>query len=153
MILLEREHWINKSSHLRFEASLCLSCEELTIQNRKICRNCGEGCIKEPLSGKGKIYSFTTVEDPDYAPPYLNLETPYTIAIIELEEGIKVTAILTDFKKRVVERTIDGKKVTVRQIDAKIDQPVEMVTRILHSDSDERGQIVYGYRFRPVISS
>ena len=31
--------------------------------------------------------------------------------------------------------------------------PVEMVTRKLRSDGDERGMLVYGYKFRPVMSS
>ena len=29
--------------------------------------------------------------------------------------------------------------------------PVEMVTRKRRNDSDERGLIVYGYKFRPVL--
>jgi scaffold protein (connect acetoacetyl-CoA thiolase and HMG-CoA synthase) len=32
-----------------------------------------------------------------------------------------------------------------------IGMPVEMVTRRLRSDGDERGMLVYGYKFRPVI--
>jgi uncharacterized OB-fold protein len=33
----------------------------------------------------------------------------------------------------------------------KIGMPVEMVTRRLRSDGDERGIIVYGYKFRPIL--
>jgi hypothetical protein len=29
--------------------------------------------------------------------------------------------------------------------------PVEMVTRKIRNDGDERGMIVYGYKFRPVM--
>jgi len=29
--------------------------------------------------------------------------------------------------------------------------PVEMVTRRLRSDGDERGMLIYGYKFRPVL--
>ena len=32
-----------------------------------------------------------------------------------------------------------------------IGMPVEMVTRRLRSDGDERGMIVYGYEFRPLM--
>ena len=32
-----------------------------------------------------------------------------------------------------------------------IGAPVEMVTRRLRQDGDERGVIVYGYKFRPVL--
>jgi uncharacterized OB-fold protein len=31
-----------------------------------------------------------------------------------------------------------------------IGMPVEMVTRKMRNDGDERGLIVYGYKFRPV---
>jgi uncharacterized protein len=32
-----------------------------------------------------------------------------------------------------------------------IGMPVEMVTRRLREDGDERGILVYGYKFRPVL--
>jgi hypothetical protein len=47
-----------------------------------------------------------------------------------------VTAQLTDLGDRAVE----------------IGMPVEMVTRKVRSDGDERGMIVYGYKFRPVLN-
>ena len=33
----------------------------------------------------------------------------------------------------------------------RIGLPVEMVTRKIHNDGDERGIIVYGYKFRPAM--
>ncbi len=33
-----------------------------------------------------------------------------------------------------------------------IGMPVEMVTRKLRSDGDERGMLVYGYKFRPLMA-
>ena len=47
-----------------------------------------------------------------------------------------VTAQLTDLGEQPVE----------------IGMPVEMVTRRLRSDGDERGVLVYGYKFRPVLA-
>jgi hypothetical protein len=44
-----------------------------------------------------------------------------------------VTAQLTDLDEQSVE----------------IGTPVEMVTRRLRTDGDERGMLVYGYKFRP----
>ena len=46
-----------------------------------------------------------------------------------------VTAQLTDLGEQKVE----------------IGMPVEMITRKLRSDGDERGLLVYGYKFRPMI--
>jgi uncharacterized OB-fold protein len=59
---------------------------------------------------------------------------PYTIALVKLEEGPVVTAQLTDIGDQKVE----------------IGMPVEMVTRKLRTDMEDRGMIVYGYKFRPV---
>ena len=61
---------------------------------------------------------------------------PYTVALVKLDEGPMVTAQLTD---------VDASEV-------QIGMPVEMVTRKLRDDGDERGMIVYGYKFRPPIA-
>jgi uncharacterized protein len=59
------------------------------------------------------------------------------VALVKLAEGPVVTAQLTDLGNQPVE----------------IGMPVEMVTRRLRSDGDERGVLVYGYKFRPVLAS
>lgn len=55
--------------------------------------------------------------------------------MIKLKEGAVVTAQLTDLGDETV----------------RIGMPVEMVTRKIRNDGDERGMIVYGYKFRPVM--
>jgi uncharacterized OB-fold protein len=55
------------------------------------------------------------------------------VAIVKLEEGPMLTAQLTDIGEQPIE----------------IGMPVEMVTRKMRNDGDERGLIVYGYKFRP----
>jgi len=57
------------------------------------------------------------------------------VALVQLDEGPVVTAQLTD---------LDGQ-------DVKIGMPVEMVTRKIRDDGNQRGIIVYGYKFRPVL--
>jgi uncharacterized OB-fold protein len=69
------------------------------------------------------------------APAGFEENAPYTVALIKLQEGPLVTAQLTD---------LDGTAV-------QIGMPVEMVTRKLRQDGDERGMLVYGYKFRPVM--
>jgi uncharacterized OB-fold protein len=58
------------------------------------------------------------------------------VALVKLEEGPLVTAQLTDLGSQPVE----------------IGMPVEMVTRRLRQDGDERGMLIYGYKFRPVLN-
>jgi uncharacterized OB-fold protein len=81
------------------------------------------------LSGRGKVYSYTTVYD---APAGFAEFAPYPVALVKLEEGPMVTAQLTD----------------VAPEEVSIDMPVEMVTRKLNEQGDE-GVIVYSYKFRP----
>ncbi len=83
-----------------------------------------------PLSGKGTVYSFTTITAPaeDFEP-----FAPYMLALIKLDEGPIVTAQLTD---------VDGP--------VEIGTQVEMVVRKLRTDG-ERGIIIYGPKFRPLL--
>ena len=83
------------------------------------------------FSGKGEVYSFTTIYDPPHG---FEEFVPYTIALVRLAEGILVTAQLTD--------------VTPKEV--YIGMPVEMVTRKLSQDGD-RGLIKYGFKFRPPV--
>lgn len=83
-----------------------------------------------PFSGRGTIYSYTTVIE---APEGYEDQSPYWIALVQLDEGVLVTAQLTD---------IDGP--------VEIGDRVEMVTRKLTTEG-ERGMIVYGYKFRPLL--
>lgn len=82
------------------------------------------------LTGRGEVYSFSTMYN---APQGYEEQKPYTIALVKLEDGPMVTAQLTD----------------VEPGDVKIGMQVEMVTRKLREDGPE-GQIVYGYKFRPL---
>lgn len=82
------------------------------------------------LSGKGIVYSFTTVQD---VPAGFEDQAPYVMALVRLDEGPMVTAQMTD---------IDG--------GIAIGDRVEMVTRKLTTDGI-RGMIVYGYKFRPAM--
>ncbi len=78
----------------------------------------------------GTLYSATLVQE---APEGFVAQAPYRLALVRLEEGSMITAQLTD---------VDG--------EIEIGDKVEMVTRKLTTDG-ERGMIVYGYKFRPVI--
>ena len=86
-----------------------------------------------PLSGRGEVYSFSTMYN---APHGYEDQKPYTIALVKLDEGPVVTAQLTD----------------VDSADVRIGLRVEMVTRKLREEGAE-GQIIYGYKFRPVMGS
>ncbi|HLE27460.1 MAG TPA: Zn-ribbon domain-containing OB-fold protein [Anaerolineales bacterium] len=126
-------HWRLQQQRYGLVGEVCPHCEEKIFPPRDVCPNCAQEA-KTPyvFSGKGEVYSYTTVYD---APEGYEANAPYTVALIRLEEGPIVTAQLTDMDNGKVE----------------IGTPVEMVTRKLREDGD-RGMLVYGYKFRPVLN-
>jgi len=126
-------HWRLRKQRYGLVGEVCPHCDAKLFPPRDICPECGqEAKTLYNFSGLGEVYSYTTVYD---APAGFEEVAPYTVALVKLQEGPLVTAQLTD---------VDGEQI-------EIGTPVEMVTRRLRSDGDERGLLVYGYKFRPVL--
>lgn len=124
-------HWRLRKQRYSLVGEVCGHCETKVFPPRDICPECGEEAkTLYTFSGQGEVYSYTTVYE---APAGFDETAPYTVAMVRLEEGPLVTAQLTDLENKQVE----------------IGMPVEMVTRRLRSATDERGMLVYGYKFRP----
>ncbi len=127
-------HWRLQTQRYSLVGEACPHCEFKIFPPRDICPDCGEDARDLfQFSGKGSVYSFATVSD---APTGFEENTPYTIAIVKLEEGPLVTAQLTDLGNQPVG----------------IGTPVEMVTRRLRSEGDQ-GMLIYGYKFRPIFTN
>jgi uncharacterized OB-fold protein len=126
-------HWRLKQQRYGLVGEVCPHCEARIFPPRDVCPACGgEAKTAYAFSGRGEVYSHTTIYQ---APTGYDESTPYTVALVKLAEGPLVTAQLTDLGNQPVE----------------IGMPVEMVTRRLRSDGDERGVLVYGYKFRPAV--
>jgi uncharacterized OB-fold protein len=124
-------HWRLNKQRYALVGEICPHCESKIFPPRDVCPECsGEAKTAYTFSGRGEVYSFTTVHN---APTGFQEGAPYTVAMVKLEEGPMVTAQLTDLGEQPVQ----------------IGMPVEMVTRKLRTDGDERGLLVYGYKFRP----
>lgn len=130
---LPRYHRLRPTFY-RLEAARCSSCGQIYFPPRPKCLNCPSDKI-EPcqLSGRGRIISFTRVYQPSRG--FSDFAGGFT-ALVELREGIRVTAQLTD----------------VNPDELTVGQEVEMVVRRLRSEV-EHGLIVYGYKFRPLLRS
>lgn len=127
-------HWRLKKQRYSLVGEECPHCKNKIFPPRDVCPHCNnEARTAYTFSGKGEVFSFTTITD---APAGFEAQAPYTVALVKLEEGPVVTAQLTD----------------VSENDVKIGMPVEMVTRKIKDDGDKRGVIVYGYKFRPVLA-
>ena len=128
-------HWRLKQQRYGLVGEVCPHCEGKIFPPRDVCPHCG-GEAKTPFSfsGKGEVFSYTIMQD---APTGFESGLPYTVALVKLEEGPVVTAQLTDVESDQVH----------------IGMPVEMVTRKLRTDDGNKGIIVYGYKFRPVMQT
>ncbi len=126
-------HWRLQEQRYKLVGETCESCGVKLFPPRDVCLECQAPAYElYTFTGLGEIYSFTTIYD---APAGFEHNAPYTVALVKLEEGPIVTAQLTDMDEG----------------ELSIGMPVEMVTRKLRTDGEE-GMIVYGYKFRPVLS-
>jgi uncharacterized OB-fold protein len=125
-------HWRLKKQRYALVGEVCPHCEAKIFPPRDVCPHCsGEARTPYQFSGQGEVYSYTVMND---APAGFEENVPYTMAVVKLAEGPMVTAQLTDLGAEPV----------------KIGMPVEMVTRRIRSDGNDRGMLVYGYKFRPL---
>lgn len=110
----------------------CGNCETVFFPPRYVCPKCRRIGKLEPyqLKGKGKIVSYTVVHVP---PNGFEIQTPYVIAIVELEEGPRVTGQITDCNPE----------------DVKIGDEVEIAFRHMGEEGKD-GIIYYGYKFKPI---
>ena len=67
----------------------CQGCRKYSVHQSHRCECGGESFEEAALSGRGKVYSCTTLHAS--AEPF-EKELPFQIAIIELEEGPRLTA-------------------------------------------------------------
>ena len=125
-------NWRVRKQRYSLTGEICHHCGSKVFPPRDVCPECAKPAYDPlQLSGRGEVYSFTTVHEP---PADFRDQAPYSIALIKLEDGPMLTAQLTDVEPEEV----------------RIGMPVEMVTRKLTQDGDE-GLIQYGYKFRPRI--
>jgi uncharacterized OB-fold protein len=97
-----------------------------------VCDGCGSADLEElELSDKGTVVSWTVVRNP---PAGYQKYSPYTVALVELDDGPRVLSQLVDIEP-------DEVKTGMR---------VEAAFRRVKEDGSS-GIIEYGYKFRPVI--
>lgn len=78
-----------------FRAYRCVDCGMVIAPPSGTCYGCGSNKMDwADVSGKGKLVAFTVIH---IAPDEFADEVPYFIAIVELEEGTRVSARLLGF--------------------------------------------------------
>ncbi len=111
----------------------CGNCGSVLFPSRTLCPKCRHASYGKltpfKLSGKGAVEAVTTVHAP---PAGFELQAPYLLALVRLEEGPRVTAQIVDAKPDQVG----------------VGTPVHAVFRRINTEG-ESGVIQYGYKFVP----
>jgi hypothetical protein len=71
----------------------CGSCRALMFPTRRGCPECGSVVVRDvALADGGAVWTFTvlTARPPGYAGP-----CPYALAVVELDDGLRITSIVT----------------------------------------------------------
>lgn len=81
-------YWDSVRAHA-MRLQRCVDCEKWVFYPRAACPHCGGVSLEwRPVSGRGLVYSFTIVHR---APsPALQEQAPYIVALVELEEGVRL---------------------------------------------------------------
>jgi hypothetical protein len=123
-------YWREIPQRYRLEANKCESCDTTYFPPRLVCPQCKKrDLLPAKLAEKGKILTYTIIRVP---PHQFADQAPYAVGVIELEDGVKITAQIVDcdFEELKV-----GKKVRIEF--RKIFQ------------EGESGILCYGYKFVP----
>ncbi len=125
--------WREIQSRYNLVGTKCGNCGKVDFPPRAVCPDCGRKSVgkmvSHKLSGKGTVVTHTTIYD---APSQFDMQKPYVMAIIQMDEGVRLTSQLIDVKPEAV--TIGMK--------------VQAAFRKLGQEG-EAGVIHYGYKFRP----
>ena len=111
----------------RLEAGKCSSCGHISFPPRLICpERKGKTFATTTLSDEGTLLTFTVVR---VASDKFSKETPFPVGIVELGDGVRITAQIAD-------ADID---------DLKIGQKLKIVFRKVQEDG-KAGILCYGYK-------
>ena len=129
------KYWHALGQKYRLVAGKCSSCGTLNFPPAPMCKNCSATGTQEEISlkGKGKIYSFTVIGRGGAPPEFAKMQKksgPYAIAVIELDEGQKINAQITDL--------VDPYSIKIG----------DRVTAIFRQIYEQEEVIRYGLKFR-----
>lgn len=104
--MLTARVWREKPPRYRNEISRCRKCGRGHYPPRVVCDKCGAREMETgKLAEKGKVLTWSVIR---VAPPAYTSEVPYAVAIVEMEDGVRLTCQLADveFDKIAVDMPI-----------------------------------------------
>ncbi|GAB4321562.1 MAG: hypothetical protein Kow0069_25930 [Promethearchaeota archaeon] len=106
---LTEASWVKLVQERRLLLAYCADCGRHAVVPSSKCKACGSSNVAwKDASGKGTIYSYTITFVP---PPQLATIAPYCAAVVDLEEGARVNAIITGVDAAALPRDLVGAKV------------------------------------------
>ncbi len=79
----------------RLVVQKCDSCGEYIFYPRQLCPHCHSQELGwAEVSGRGSVYSYTVVKS--NSPSYFLADIPYVVAIIQLDEGVRMLSNVVD---------------------------------------------------------
>ena len=89
-----QRYWREIPQRYRLEASKCRKCSKIYFPPRPLCSECrGREFDMTVLPNEGKVYTFTVIH---VGTAQFADEVPYVVGIIELTNGVKITAQIAD---------------------------------------------------------
>ena len=86
--------WAGTKQH-KFLIRHCNACGRSHFYPRHSCPHCwSDNCEWRPSSGRGRVYSYTVIHHNDVLP--FKERLPYIVALIDLEEGVRVTTNIVE---------------------------------------------------------
>lgn len=127
-------YWREMPGRYRLEAGKCTKCSAVQFPKRLICPECGNRNFETIILNRyGKVLTYTVIH---VAPSQFSDQAPYPVGIIELDEGVKLLAQITDCPLE----------------ELRVEMPVKIEFRKISSDGAS-GIIHYGYKCVPVNNS
>lgn len=95
----------------------CNQCDGWVFFPRRHCSHCmSHDLVWKPVSGKGKLYSYTLTRIPTL--PEFADEMPQALAVVELEQGVRINTTLVGLEEEQIKIGMELKPV-LNQVDAK----------------------------------
>lgn len=106
MTLLVQDY-LNGLINGKIIGSKCKRCGNLMIPLKPICSSCGSLDVEKfESTGKGRIQAFTVIY---VAPKAFEEKVPYIVALIRLEEGVKIMGRIIGIDPNRVENIVNSK--------------------------------------------
>ena len=125
-------YWRESKYRYRLIGQMCVSCGRTAFPRSGVCSSCGSEDLEEVnLAHTGRVLTWTVVLNP---PDGYQKYTPYVVALVELEDKVRILTQLVDVEPEMME----------------VGMKVEVAFRRIKEDGTS-GIIEYGYKFRPLI--